>query len=226
MQHADLCMAVFSEVHLDHGPSLSNLRAIFQGYHDADFIPYVIVLCGNFSATPVEADGEQLERYQEGFANLAELLLRFPRLVEQTHFVFVPGPDDPAATPVLPRARLPAPLVERFERRMPASFCEERLHWMSNPCRILYFSQEIVVFRDDVMSKMLRSAVRLQHEISEGDLQKFVRVSLLTQLVSTLLDQAHLCPLPQPVRPVLWEYANALRLYPMPSAVRLLLFLI
>lgn len=176
MQHADLCMAVFSEVHLDHGPSLSNLRAIFQGYHDADFIPYVIVLCGNFSATPVEADGEQLERYQEGFANLAELLLRFPRLVEQTHFVFVPGPDDPAATPVLPRARLPAPLVERFERRMPASFCEERLHWMSNPCRILYFSQEIVVFRDDVMSKMLRSAVRLKHEISEGDLQKFVRV--------------------------------------------------
>lgn len=221
LQRADLCFAVFSEVHLDHAASLTHLRAIFQGYVDADFVPYAIVLCGNFGAAPDVADAEQLERYASGFEALAELLQRFPRLLRETHFVFVPGPDDPAATPVLPRARLPAPIAARFERRLPGEFCAARVHWASNPCRLVYFSQEVVVFRDDLMSKMLRSAVKLKHELREGDLQKFVRVSLwLTQLVSTLLDQAHLCPLPPPVRPVAWEYANALRLYPMPSAVR------
>lgn len=84
---------------------------------------------------------------------------------------------------------------------------------MSNPCRLVYFSQDIVIFRDNIMSKMLRSAMLLKDHLEAGDLQKY--------LVSTLLDQAHLCPLPPQVRPILWEYAHALRLYPMPSAVRL-----
>lgn len=34
-----------------------------------------------------------------------------------------------------------------------------------------------------------------------------------------MLDQAHLSPLPQSVRPTLWEYDHALRLYPMPTAL-------
>ena len=83
---------------------------------------------------------------------------------------------------------------------------------MSNPCRLVYYSQEIVVFRDDLLRKMLRHAVLLRDDLSAADMPKY--------LVSTLLDQAHLCPLPPLVRPVLWEYAHALRLYPMPSAVR------
>lgn len=40
-----------------------------------------------------------------------------------------------------------------------------------------------------------------------------------TQLVQTVLDQAHLAPLPLTVRPVLWDYDHALRLYPMPTTV-------
>lgn len=210
-QHRDQCIAVFSDVHLDVERALSSLRAILQGYDDAGFIPLAIVLCGNFSSTRATTDGEQLERYMASFQALAEVLLRFPRILAQSHLVMVPGPADPVATPVLPRGRLPAPLVERFERRLPRAFVEERLHWMSNPCRLVYYSQEVVIFRDDLMSKMLRSAVRLKDEVKEGDLQKF--------LVSTVLDQASLAPLPQQVRPVLWEHAHALRLYPMPSAL-------
>lgn len=222
-QHSDQCIAVFSDVHLDIDRSLANLRAILQGYEDADFIPFAIVLCGNFCSTPASADGEQLARYQrtsagyavltpDGFQRLADVLMHFPHIMASCHFVFVPGPADLVATPLLPRARLPAPLTDHFEQKLPRAFVNERLHWMSNPCRLLYFSQEIVIFRDDLMSKMLRSTVRLKDEVKEGDLQKF--------LVSTILDQAHLSPLPQQVRPLLWEHAHALRLYPMPSAVR------
>lgn len=212
LQHPDVCVTVLSDVHLDDPATLAHLRAILQGYQDADFVPLAIVLCGHFSSTPVEVDGA-LETYAASFARLADIMTRFPRLLESCHWVFVPGARDPAATPLLPRPRIPAPLVERFERRLPRDFCETRLHWMSNPCRLVYFSQDIVIFRDNIMSKMLRSAMLLKDHLEAGDLQKY--------LVSTLLDQAHLCPLPPQVRPILWEYAHALRLYPMPSAVRL-----
>lgn len=42
----------------------------------------------------------------------------------------------------------------------------------------------------------------------------------LTQLVQTILDQAHLAPLPLTVRPILWDFDHSLRLYPMPTTVR------
>lgn len=38
--------------------------------------------------------------------------------------------------------------------------------------------------------------------------------------MQTILDQAHLAPLPLNVRPVLWDFDHALRLYPMPTTVR------
>lgn len=39
------------------------------------------------------------------------------------------------------------------------------------------------------------------------------------KLVKTLLDQAHLSPFSTAVRPVLWDYASALHLYPLPTAL-------
>lgn len=208
-QNSDQCIAVFSDVHLDHERSLAQLHAILQGYDRAGFIPFALVLCGNFFSTG-ETDGEYFERYRHAFGRLGEVLAQFPRILAASHFVFVPGPSDPVATPLCPRARIAAPLVERFERRLPRAFVEHRLHWASNPCRLVYFSQEIVVFRDDIMSRMLRSAVHLG-PVRDGDLHKY--------LVSTLLDQANLSPLPHQVRPVLWDHGHALRLYPMPSAL-------
>ncbi|WFD18523.1 DNA-directed DNA polymerase [Malassezia caprae] len=209
LQHTDVCIAVFSDVFLNEPSTLSRLKAILQGYEDADFLPLAIVLCGHFSSAPLEADGA-LAAYADSFAQLGDLLAQCPRVLAACHLVFVPGPHDPAATGVLPRPRLPAPIAERLEARLPPS---AQVHWMSNPCRLVYYSQEVVVFRDDLLRKMLRHAVLLRDDLSAADMPKF--------LVSTLLDQAHLCPLPPLVRPILWEYAHALRLYPMPSAVRL-----
>ena len=208
LQHPDVCVAVLSDVFLNEPTTLSRLRAILQGYEDADFLPLAIVLCGHFSSVPLEADGA-LAAYADSFAQLGDLLAQCPRVLAACHLVFVPGPNDPAATGVLPRPRLPAPIAGRLEARLPR---DARVHWMSNPCRLVYYSQEIVVFRDDLLRKMLRHAVLLRDDLSAADMPKY--------LVSTLLDQAHLCPLPPLVRPVLWEYAHALRLYPMPSAVR------
>jgi DNA polymerase epsilon subunit 2 len=51
-----------------------------------------------------------------------------------------------------------------------------------------------------------------------------VSANLLTarKLVKTILDQGYLSPFPLSNRPVLWDYAGALQLYPLPSALVLL----
>ncbi|KAI9805366.1 MAG: DNA-directed DNA polymerase epsilon, subunit B [Piccolia ochrophora] len=42
------------------------------------------------------------------------------------------------------------------------------------------------------------------------------------KLTKTLLDQGHLSPFPLATRPVLWDYASALQLYPLPTALVLM----
>ncbi len=39
------------------------------------------------------------------------------------------------------------------------------------------------------------------------------------KLVKTLLDQGYLSPFPLTTRPVLWDYASALQIYPLPTAI-------
>lgn len=184
--HDELCISVLSDVHLDHPKTLSNLRAMFQGYVDADFIPFAFVLCGNFSSTPWTG-ADMLKRYQTAFATLADLLAAFPDVVARSHFVLVPGPADPFTTPVMPRSHLPDILTSKLKARL-----GDRLHLASNPCRIAFFSQEIVIYRDDIMARMLRNTVRLKEEAREGDLKKFVscfafpfRMTKLTDSISS-----------------------------------------
>lgn len=78
------------------------------------------------------------------------------------HFVFVPGPADPfdVSNLVLPRRPLPDSLVAGLKAKLP------KVSFPSNPCRISYKSQEIVVFRDDLMSRMLRNTVRLKADLT------------------------------------------------------------
>lgn len=79
------------------------------------------------------------------------------------------------------------------------------------------------------MSRMLRNLVGVKRAVGDADLKKYVSVCAVPsyvlslkhhiQLVQTLLDQAHLSPISLSVQPTLWEYDQALRLYPMPTAV-------
>ena len=141
----------------------------------------------------------------------------------------VPGPSDPYNAQVLPQAKLPEMMTRDLQHRVP------NMKFGSNPCRIRYFSQEIVLYRDDVMSRMSRNAVQEGTHREEQDKTKMVRrviretpfqplnlaVMISLQMVQVLMDQAHLAPLPLSVRPIHWDFDHALRLYPMPSVVRL-----
>jgi DNA polymerase epsilon subunit 2 len=84
--------------------------------------------------------------------------------------VFVPGPSDLTVNAVLPRKPLLASLSARLRSKIP------KLHLASNPCRLKFFGQEILVFRDDLMSRMLRNLVGVKPDARNEDLKRYVRV--------------------------------------------------
>lgn len=49
-----------------------------------------------------------------------------------------------------------------------------KIHFATNPCRIKFFDQEIVIFREDIMSKMLRNMVGAKVNVSSADLKRYV----------------------------------------------------
>ncbi|KAK6091811.1 DNA-directed DNA polymerase epsilon, subunit B [Batrachochytrium dendrobatidis] len=197
----DISMVFISDVWLDQTRVLDKLRILLKGFSDA-VVPLVFVFSGNFSSTPYIYNGSESKRYKEGFDNLADLISEFPLITEQAHFVFVPGPHDPWAPNILPRAPIPKSLTEKIRQKVLHTY------FTTSPCRIKYCTQEIVIFRDDLVNTMRRHCILPVSENHDSPLEG--------HLVSTLLDQSHLIPLPIDLKPRYWDYDHALRLYPQP----------
>ena len=107
----------------------------------------------------------------EGFDSLADLIASYTLITRRTHFVFVPGPLDLTVNSVLPRKPLLSSFTARLQSKIP------KVHMASNPCRLKFFGQEIVVFRDDVMSRMLRNLVGVKPDARNEDLKRYVRAA-------------------------------------------------
>ncbi|XP_023608832.1 DNA polymerase epsilon subunit 2 isoform X8 [Myotis lucifugus] len=73
--------------------------------------------------------------------------------------------------------------------------------------RIQYCTQEIIVFREDLVNKMCRNCVHFPSS----------NLDIPNHFVKTILSQGHLTPLPLYVCPVYWAYDYALRVYPLPD---------
>lgn len=165
------------------------------------------------------------ELITENFDRLADLISSYPAIARSTHFVFVPGPLDVTANSILPLR----PILSSFTTKLRTKLSKP--HFMSNPCRIKCFGQEIIVYRDDIMARMLRNLVGVKPDVQTDDLKRFVRPTfkilicfpMLTihKLVQSVVDQSHLSPFTRTVQPILPEYDHALRLYPVPTAVSL-----
>ena len=69
-------------------------------------------------------------------------------------------------------------------------------------------SQEIVLFREDIVTKMCRNCIYFP---DSGDIP--------THFVKTVVSQGHLAPLPLHTCPVYWDHDAALRIYPLPDLV-------
>lgn len=194
----DTMIVFLADVWLDSEKVIEKLQALFIGYSDCP--PYAFVICGNFLSQPKY--GLRTEELSEGFKRLANLILQFNTIKEKCHFIFIPGPQDPGVVKVYPRPGMLNDYTEYIRKKIP------NCHFPSNPCRIQFGSRQIVVFREDLLQKMSRNAIKIP------DSEK-----LSEDLAKTLICQAHLSPLPLHVVPIYWNYDHVMRLYPLPDLV-------
>eukprot|EP01101_Sappina_pedata_P006182 TRINITY_DN3013_c0_g1_i1.p2 TRINITY_DN3013_c0_g1~~TRINITY_DN3013_c0_g1_i1.p2 ORF type:complete len:246 (+),score=61.95 TRINITY_DN3013_c0_g1_i1:137-874(+) len=193
------CMIVVSDLWLDKPKVLEKFRKMCEVLEEDP--PALLVLAGNFQSVPIGQAGSDQVAYQGLMDELANLLLRFERMCQKTHFVIVPGPLDPP-NQILPRRELPKTLA-RSLLRLP------HVTLTTSPCRIQFLGRQITFFREDIMGKMRSNCIVPSHP----------EESITNQLIVTLLDQAHLSPLPASVCPVFWNYEYSLHLNPLPDVL-------
>ena len=192
-------MFVFlSDVWLDQASVMERLKRLFSGY--SAFPPTAFVLCGNFLSCVGEPGYPA--KLKEHLKLLGEMIAEFPTLVAESKFYLVPGPADPGSPNIFPRPPLPSFVTADLAKLVPcASF-------LTNPARVRYCTQEIVIFREDIATKMCRNAI---HFPETGDVPG--------HLAKTLTCQGHLAPLPLHTCPVHWDHDRSLYLYPLPDLV-------
>lgn len=198
-ENEDAMFVVVSDVWLDSVEVLEKIHLMFSGY--AAMPPTCFIFCGNFSSAPYGKT--QIKSLKESLKVLADAICEYPSIHSSSRFVFVPGPEDPGPSTILPRPPLADHITEEFRQRVPFSV------FTTNPCRIQYCSQEIVVIREDLVNKMCRNCVRLPSS----------NLDIPNHFVKTILSQGHLTPLPLYVSPVFWAYDYALRVYPVPDVI-------
>jgi DNA polymerase epsilon subunit 2 len=199
---------VASEVSLASNKVCENLKKLFNGFEQMPMIASreqraLFVLIGPFTSKDFTSTGGR-EEAELAFSNLGGCLSDCPVLREEAKFLLVPGPSDPGAKNAWPRRNIPEYLISGLRKKI------KNLSLASNPCRVKFYTQEIVIFRDDLLRRMMRHVVIAPNRAENS-------LDLNEQLVQTLCDQAHLFPLPSTAKPVHWELDHAMRLTPLPD---------
>ena len=92
------------------------------------------------------------------------------RSLQNSTFVFVPGINDPWGSTVSmgsahawPQQPVPSRFTQKLKR-----VCKDVI-WASNPTRLAYLSQEIVVVRDDITDRLKRHSIAFpMEELTQG----------------------------------------------------------
>ncbi|KAG7269485.1 hypothetical protein CRUP_009998 [Coryphaenoides rupestris] len=147
VENEDAMFVVLSDVWLDSVEVMEKLHTMFSGY--ATMPPTCFIFCGNFSSAPYGKT--QMKSLKESLKTLADAICSYPSIHTSSRFVFVPGPEDPGPSTILPRPPLADHITEDFRQRIPFSV------FTTNPCRIQYCSQEIVIIREDLFVKTILS---------------------------------------------------------------------
>ncbi|CAF0742937.1 unnamed protein product [Rotaria sordida] len=176
---------------------MERIEQLFDGF--ADQPPFAFIFCGNFLSRPTA--NLYINDLSDAFKNFAKLVAKYPDICERAHFIFVPGPQDRHAPKIYPRAPFPPSINDILKKRI------RHLHLATNPVRLQYCTQEIVIFREDLLQKLCRYCIKLPSD------------NLPMHLCHTLVTQAHLSPLPVYMTPIYWSFDHALHLYPLPDLI-------
>ncbi|CAF4540764.1 unnamed protein product [Rotaria socialis] len=196
-EKSDDAFVFLSDVWLDDKKVMERIEQLFDGF--AEQPPFAFIFCGNFLSRPTA--NLYINDLSDAFKTFSKLVSKYPDICERSHFIFVPGPQDRHAPKIYPRAPLPSSINDILKKRI------RHLHLATNPVRIQYCTQEIVIFREDLLQKLCRYCIKLPLD------------NLPMHLCHTLVTQAHLSPLPVYMTPIYWAYDHALHLYPLPDLI-------
>ena len=195
-------IAFFSDLLLDNDKVMRALYHILEGF--AASPPNVFVLCGRFLS--VQLAHGYTEQSSTAFRHLANMITQFGPNYSKTHFVLVPSQEDPPPLFSLPCPPLPLNVQKCF-KDMP------NVHFATNPCRLIFKDQHIVVCRDDAVEKLCRSAIHMPMG---------VRAETIPELFChTIWSQRHLSPLPLYYSPVHPNLDALFQLWPAPDVLLL-----
>ncbi|CCH61141.1 hypothetical protein TBLA_0E00800 [Henningerozyma blattae CBS 6284] len=225
------------DLFLDELKTFDALKKIFEKLNEDP--PIVLILLGSFSQKPIFATMNNhrissSEQYKNNFDTLATLLTQFENLIATTTFIFIPGVNDPWGSSVslgssttLPQRNIPEEYQSKINR-----ICK-KTYWGTNPMRLAYLSQEIIIMRDDLRDRFKRHNIEfpivVEKQIKEQELSidksdDDIPIDKLPshlkesrKIVKTLLDQGHLSPFLMNIRPIVWDLDFCLNMYPIPS---------
>ncbi|CAN1180291.1 DNA polymerase epsilon subunit B [Linum perenne] len=223
---------VLYDIWLDDEEVMKKLETVLDGFESQEVVPSLFVFMGNFCSLPCNLSFHSMKTLRVQFGKLGQMISAHTRLKDQSRFLFIPGPDDAGPSTALPRCPLPKYLTEELRSHIPSAI------FSTNPCRIKFYTQEIVFFCHDLQYRMRRSCLIPPSTEETDDDFKHVCFSFTSslefasitnegsisfcfrlQLVATITHQSHLCPLPLIVQPVIWNYDHSLHLYPSPHTI-------
>ena len=228
---------IISEVWLDQPQILERLKLLFDGFNSQGSLPELFILIGPFSSNPPKDGPRAWSHYQDLFDNFAEFIERIKN-VRQCRFVFVPSSNDPGfSDSLLPRPAIPIQIFDAWKR---AKF---DFILASNPCRIIYFTQEIIIFKQEITQQMRIKSLNTQFndlinkkQSSKEEDEKEIEVEEESQCYSqsqkqknggltdyqrslkSCLDQSTMSPFSLSNQTILWNSDHAISLYPIPDA--------
>jgi DNA polymerase epsilon subunit 2 len=197
----DTMFVVLSDVWLDKPGCMAKLEQLFEGYKD--IVPTAFIFMGNYMSRPLSQTAD-VARLQTAVAGLARLIVKFKSLAIGSRWIFSRGPADGGGPLVYPQFELPDFFVQTLKQRLP------NVTFTTNPFRLRWCNVRMVFFRENLISKLRRHAL-FPKLLLEGNPPEL--------LVRTLLEQSHLCPVPQSICPLYWNLDQAMHLYPIPDVL-------
>ncbi|KAI3406930.1 DPB2 [Candida oxycetoniae] len=248
-----------SDLHFDSPRVIEGLRKFLHKLENSiiedeggseSMTPLALVLSGPFSSKPLASSNTSVtgvtnsEMFKSNFDQFTNLLGTFPNVVHTCKIVLVPGENDPWQSThslgsfrfnALPQASIPRVFVNRLEKLLPRG--NLILAW--NPTRINYLSQEIVIFKDNLMNRFKRNDLLLPHDLEMekdpieemGDKERIDqliqrkdehisnKIKQARKLVKALLDQGTLQPFENSLRSINLQYDYSLRIEPSPNVI-------
>lgn len=148
MQETDATLIFLSDCWLDDPKVMAKLKVLFEGYDNNP--PVAIVLMGPF----LKESSKNYPALKTHFQELGDMVSKCTFIKDHTELVIVPDLDDFGMTNILPRPPIPEAIAGGLKKKL------HRVTLATNPCRLQYCTQQIVVMRLNLVTKMCRNTLK------------------------------------------------------------------